>query len=101
MGYRFRLHAKELPGKPDIVMRPRKKAIFVHGCFWHRHADCRRTTTPKTRRTFWEAKFEANQARDRRVQHELICQGWEYLVIWECQTRDREVLEKKLRAFID
>lgn len=101
MGYRFRLHAKELPGRPDIVMRPRRKVIFVHGCFWHRHEGCRRTTTPKTRREFWEAKFEANKARDRRVQAELVEAGWRYLVVWECEVKDRETLAGKLRAFVD
>lgn len=64
MGHRFRLYAKELPGRPDIVLRPRRKVIFVHGCFWHRHEGCRRTTTPKTRREFWEAEFEANEKPD-------------------------------------
>lgn len=101
MGYRFRLHAKELPGRPDIVMRPRRKVIFVHGCFWHRHEGCRRTTTPKTRREFWEAKFEANEARDRRVQAELVEAGWRYLVVWECEVKDRVTLASTLRAFVD
>jgi len=101
MGYRFRLHAKELPGRPDIVMRPRRKVIFVHGCFWHRHEGCRRTTTPKTRREFWEAKFEANEARDRRVQAELVEAGWRYLVVWECEVKHRVTLASTLRAFVD
>ena len=101
MGYRFRLHAKELPGRPDIVMRPRRKVIFVHGCFWHRHEGCRRTTTPKTRREFWEVKFEANKARDRRVQVELVEAGWRYLVVWECEVKDGKILAGKLRAFVD
>ncbi|PQA72348.1 very short patch repair endonuclease [Brucella oryzae] len=101
LGYRFRLQAKELPGRPDIVFRPRKKVIFVHGCFWHRHADCSRSTTPKTRTDFWEAKFLANQARDRRAQKEIEAMGWKYLVVWECETKSLEVLLRKLTGFID
>lgn len=101
LGYRFRLQAKELPGRPDIVFRPRRKVIFVHGCFWHRHAGCRRATNPKTRKEFWEAKFLANQARDKRVQEELNALGWSYLVIWECETGNPETLAEKLKAFLD
>lgn len=101
MGYRFRLHAKELPGKPDIVMRPRRKTIFVHGCFWHRHGGCRRTTTPKTRHEFWQAKFDANEARDQRVQAELVERGWAFLVVWKCEVKDRDTLTAKLRTFVD
>ncbi|NKN39703.1 DNA mismatch endonuclease Vsr [Agrobacterium sp. a22-2] len=101
LGYRFRLQAKELPGRPDIVFRPRKKAIFVHGCFWHRHPGCRRTTSPKSRREFWEAKFSANQARDERVQEELKALGWSSLVIWECETRNSEALAESLKNFLN
>lgn len=101
LGYRFRLQAKELPGRPDIVFRPRKKAIFVHGCFWHRHVGCRRTTTPKTRKDFWEAKFSANLERDERVQEELRALGWSSLVIWECETVDTHALADRLKAFVD
>ena len=101
MGYRFRLHARELPGRPDIVFRRRKKAIFVHGCFWHRHPGCRRTTTPKTREEFWQSKFVANQARDTRVQNELVDMAWTYLVVWECEVKDKVTLAKKLQSFLD
>lgn len=101
LGYRFRLQAKELPGRPDIVFRPRRKAIFVHGCFWHRHLGCRQTTTPKTRNEFWDAKFLVNQARDQRVQDEIKDLGWDYLVVWECETRNSETLSEKLKAFLD
>lgn len=101
MGYRFRLHAKELPGRPDIVFRPRKKVIFVHGCFWHRHAGCRKTTTPKTRKDFWQEKFSANQDRDARVQMELMSLGWRYLVVWECEVSNEETLKEKLKGFLD
>lgn len=100
LGYRFRLQAKELPGRPDIVFRPRKKVIFVHGCFWHRHSDCSRSTTPKTRTDFWEAKFQANRVRDQRVQNEIEAMGWNYLVVWECETKSLEVLSRKLMEFI-
>lgn len=100
MGYRFRLHAKELPGKPDIVLRPRKKAIFVHGCFWHRHVGCKKATTPKTRLEFWQAKFDANVARDERVQLELSKIGWESLVVWECETLDSVGLSATIREFL-
>ncbi|MFT8720070.1 very short patch repair endonuclease [Acetobacter sp.] len=101
LGYRFRLHAKELPGRPDIVFRPRKKVIFVHGCFWHRHMGCRRTTTPKTREEFWQAKFSANQARDQRNQEELKALGWKYLIVWECQVRRAEILAENLKVFLE
>lgn len=103
LGYRFRLHAKELPGKPDIVFRRRKKVVFVHGCFWHRHSDCRRTTTPKTREDFWRSKFQANKVRDEDAQRELRLLGWESLVVWECETqnKDRSTLVTKLKSFLD
>ncbi|SFI61644.1 T/G mismatch-specific endonuclease [Phyllobacterium sp. CL33Tsu] len=100
MGYRFRLQAKELPGRPDIVFRPRKKAIFVHGCFWHRHPGCRKATTPKTRTKFWEAKFSSNQARDEKVIIELDRIGWSCLVVWECETNNIEKLSEVLEEFL-
>lgn len=100
MGYRFRLHAKELPGKPDIVFRPRKKVIFVHGCFWHRHPNCKKTTTPKTRLDFWQHKFLKNQERDTRVQNEILSMGWEYLIIWECETKNIARIQEKLLDFL-
>jgi DNA mismatch endonuclease, patch repair protein len=100
MGYRFRLHAKELLGSPDIIFRPRKKAIFVHGCFWHRHPGCSKTTMPKTRREFWQSKFAANHSRDARVQIGLREMGWRYLVIWECETTDEQLLARRLRVFL-
>src|SRR4051812_5907882 len=78
-GYRYRLHDRRLPGSPDIVFASRRKAIFVHGCFWHRHPGCRRATTPKTRTSFWEAKFAANVARDQRQLQSLDKLGWNVL----------------------
>jgi DNA mismatch endonuclease (patch repair protein) len=99
MGYRFRLQARELPGTPDIVLRPKKKAIFVHGCFWHRHG-CRKATIPATNRKFWLTKFLDNQRRDRRVVRKLRDDGWDVLIIWECQIRRPKYLQKKLLEFL-
>nr|WP_284392921.1 very short patch repair endonuclease [Devosia yakushimensis] len=87
LGYRFRLHRKDLPGRPDIVLPRLHLAIFVHGCFWHRHEGCPRTSTPKTRADFWQQKFEANVARDRRTELALRELGWRVLIIWECEIR--------------
>ena len=92
MGFRFRLHRRDLAGTPDIVLPRHKLAIFVHGCFWHRHAGCRHSTTPKTRTTFWTAKFDANVKRDRRNVVALEHTGWTVATVWECQTRRPESL---------
>jgi DNA mismatch endonuclease, patch repair protein len=97
MGFRFRLHQKTLPGSPDIVLPRYRTAIFVHGCFWHRHTGCTKTTTPKTRTAFWKAKFDANVRRDRWAQRRLTASGWTVVTIWECQTRDRDKLSETLR----
>lgn len=86
-GLRFRLHAAALPGKPDIILPSRKIAIFVHGCFWHRHADCHWCSTPATRPDFWNAKFEGNLVRDEKVQTLLREAGWRVSIIWECGLR--------------
>jgi DNA mismatch endonuclease (patch repair protein) len=91
-GLRFRLQAAELPGRPDIVMRPRRLAIFVHGCFWHRHEGCRLASMPKTRTDFWSMKFRRNQNRDASAIGKLVDDGWKALVIWECETRDQGTL---------
>jgi DNA mismatch endonuclease (patch repair protein) len=88
LGYRFRLHRKDLPGKPDIVLPRYKSVIFVHGCFWHRHKGCKNATSPKTKIIFWREKFKANVERDRKVQKELNSMGWSILIIWECETSD-------------
>lgn len=92
-GLRFRLHAAGLPGRPDMILPARRLAVFVHGCFWHRHARCRFTATPATRKPFWLAKFAANVERDRRNRRGIRKAGWRALVIWECQTRDPRRLE--------
>ena len=101
LGYRFRLHRKGLPGTPDLVFPGRKKVVFVHGCFWHRHPGCARTTTPKTRAEYWRAKFEANVARDKRNQRDLHELGWKTEIVWECETIDASRLETRLRRFLD
>ncbi|MBF9172043.1 DNA mismatch endonuclease Vsr [Xanthomonas campestris pv. campestris] len=89
-GYRFRLHRRDLPGAPDIVMSGRKVAVFVHGCFWHMHEGCRFAKMPATRPEFWKTKLEANVARDRRAVENLRPLGWRVLCVWECSTRDTE-----------
>ncbi len=86
-GFRFRLHRKDLPGTPDIVLPKYRLAIFVHGCFWHGHADCKHSVLPKTNTEFWKNKFERNKARDQMVRLELLKIGWHVLVIWECQIK--------------
>lgn len=88
MGLRFRLHRKDLPGKPDLVFTKHRLVVFVHGCFWHRHPGCSRASTPATRPDFWQAKFESNTARDRRQEADLHDLGWKVLVFWECELKD-------------
>ncbi|EPX9588640.1 DNA mismatch endonuclease Vsr [Pseudomonas aeruginosa] len=101
LGLRFRLHRRDLPGTPDIVLTKHRTVIFVHGCFWHRHLGCRYATTPKTRQEYWIPKFEANITRDVRKEAQLRELGWRVLVIWECETRDLPVLEARLRREFD
>jgi DNA mismatch endonuclease, patch repair protein len=86
-GFRFRLHAKELPGKPDIVLPKYRAAIFVHGCFWHRHEGCRNATTPSTRTEFWQSKFDSNVSRDERNRTSLQAAGWTVFTVWECELK--------------
>jgi len=101
MGYRYRLHAKELPGRPDLVFRPRRKVIFVHGCFWHRHEGCPANRMPKTRTDYWQDKLNGNVARDRRNEAALRADGWGVLVIWECDIRGNlDRLAPRIRAFL-
>ena len=100
MGFRYRLHRKDLPGRPDIVFSSKRKAIFVHGCFWHRHAGCRMASTPKTRTEFWVDKFDANERRDAAAIEALEALGWQVLVVWECETRRPELLEKTLSRYL-
>lgn len=101
-GYRFRLHAKELPGKPDIVRRPHRQAIFVHGCFWHQHSDpkCLDGRPPKSNTGYWSGKLARNVQRDKDVLAALKKLGWKVLVIWECETKAPAKLERKLLRFL-
>ena len=101
MGRRYRLHAADLPGRPDLVFRSSGKAIFVHGCFWHRHANCALARLPKSRTDFWPPKLEANRQRDARNKRALARAGWKVLTLWECQLKERERLKKKIRRFLD
>lgn len=102
MGYRFRLHRRDLPGCPDLVFPSRRKVIFVHGCFWHRHPDeaCRLARLPKSRLDFWGPKLETNRKRDEENLARLADQGWASLVIWECQLRDAGVVEARIGEFL-
>lgn len=100
-GLRFRLHRKDLPGSPDIVLPRHDAAVLVHGCFWHRHAGCRYATTPATNRRFWQNKFNGNVQRDNRQLHELRRLGWRTFVVWECQANNVSFLDRlavKIRA---
>lgn len=97
LGYRFRLHRRDLPGTPDIVLPRFKTVILVHGCFWHGHPGCRRAALPQTRRAFWETKIAGNRARDARVTAELESLGWRALVVWQCELRDIAAVEARLR----
>lgn len=96
LGLRFRLHRKDLPGKPDLVFPKHRLAIFVHGCFWHRHEGCSKASMPKTRLEFWQAKFDANVERDARVTRCLVEKEWRVAVIWECQTREPDELRDRI-----
>lgn len=100
MGYRFRLHRRNLPGSPDIVMPGRRLAIFVHGCFWHRHQGCRRSTMPSTRQEFWQGKFARTVERDAEQLAALKALGWRTAVIWECETRNAEQLRSRLSSLM-
>jgi DNA mismatch endonuclease (patch repair protein) len=100
MGFRFRLHASQLPGRPDIVLPRHRKVIFVHGCFWHQHPGCRRAKLPQTRAEWWKSKLTRNRQRDLEAQEHLWQQGWKVLVIWQCQLHDPRRLEAGLRKFL-
>jgi DNA mismatch endonuclease (patch repair protein) len=101
LGYRYRLHARALPGCPDLVFRPIRKVIFVHGCFWHRHSNCALARMPKSRIDFWTTKLEGNRNRDNRNKRSLAREGWKVLTIWECQLRDASRVAKRIRRFLD
>ncbi|MBX7184803.1 MAG: DNA mismatch endonuclease Vsr [Vicinamibacteria bacterium] len=97
MGYRFRLHRRDLPGRPDIVLARHQTVVFVHGCFWHRHRRCKRATIPQANRAFWAAKLTKNATRDLLTVKTLRRLGWRVLTVWSCQTKDPHRLEETLR----
>lgn len=92
-GFRYRLHAKGLPGRPDLVLPKYGAVVFVHGCFWHRHPDCRYTSVPSTRQEFWQSKFEANVVRDNAARSALLAAGWRVATVWECAARKPQQVE--------
>ena len=100
MGYRFRLHRRDLPGAPGVVLPRHRKAIFVHGCFWHSH-DCPRGKRPSSRQEFWNAKLDANVERDQANREALEEQGWRVLTVWECELKDPDIVREKLRRFME
>ena len=100
MGFRYRLHRRDLPGRPDLVFPGRQKVIFVHGCFWHQH-DCSRGKRPASNTEFWNAKLDENIRRDLESISSLKEQGWSVLVVWECETKDLKRLDARIRAFIE
>ncbi|TVZ41176.1 T/G mismatch-specific endonuclease [Alteromonadaceae bacterium 2753L.S.0a.02] len=103
MGYRYRLHKVNLPGKPDLVFSSRKKIIFVHGCFWHRHPDpcCKLARLPKSKIDFWLPKLEGNRKRDEENLRRLNASGWDVLVVWECEIKDKERLKAHIKEFLE
>ncbi|KAF0807657.1 DNA mismatch endonuclease Vsr [Alcanivorax xiamenensis] len=100
LGFRYRLHRRDLPGTPDLVFPGRRAVIFMHGCFWHRHPGCGLTRMPKSRVEFWRTKLEANRERDLRHQRALAEMGWRVLVVWECELRDLDAVASKVEAFL-
>lgn len=100
MGYRYRLHRKDIPGKPDLAFLGRRKVIFIHGCFWHQHSGCREGRPPKSNTDYWLPKLRRNQERDRLALAQLAASGWEPLVIWECETKDSSALAIKIDEFL-
>ena len=100
MGYRYRLHRKDLPGRPDIAFIGRKKAIFVHGCFWHAH-DCPKGRAPKSRLDYWQPKRQANINRDRMNTEHLGARGWTVLIVWQCELSDLDALAARLQDFVE
>ena len=100
LGYRFRIHGRQLPGTPDVVFSARRKVIWLHGCFWHSHPGCRFATKPKTRADFWEAKLARNVERDAEHQERLRQMGWQSLVVWECDLKDKGYLRSCVQEFL-
>ena len=100
LGYRFRLYRRDLPGTPDLAFIAKRKAIFVHGCFWHRHKYCPRGSAPQSNTEFWLAKLDKNVKRDARAIKELRSSGWKVLVLWECKLSDSEGLRRMIKRFL-
>ena len=100
LGFRFRLHRRNLPGTPDIVFPRLRKVVLVHGCFWHQHPGCRLARMPKSRLDYWEPKLRRNQERDDATRQQLASRGWDVLVIWECETDDKAALTTILERFL-
>ena len=100
MGYRFRLHRNDLPGKPDITLPKHKKIIFVHGCFWHGHIDCPRAKRPTTNKKFWNEKLDKNIERDKVTVYDLKQLGWDVLTVWTCEVNDTDKLQNELLSFL-
>lgn len=100
LGYRYRLHNAQLPGRPDLVFAARRRVIFVHGCFWHRHPGCRLARVPKSRVDFWRAKLDGNRRRDLLTQRELDELGWRSLVVWECELNDLDSVAMRVTGFL-
>lgn len=101
LGYRYRLHSTKLPGRPDLVFRSRRKAIFIHGCFWHQHDECGQYRMPKSRLEFWLPKLEANKKRDAKNQKLLLIQKWNFIIVWECQIKDISELKNRITDFLE
>jgi len=100
LGFRFRLHSKVLPGKPDIVLKKYSTVIFVHGCFWHRHRNCKYSYSPKTNKEKWAKKFKDNIKRDEIVIKKLKNLGWKIIIIWECYTKDKKLLNTEITKLV-
>lgn len=100
LGYRFRLHRRDLPGSPDLAFPGRRKIVFVHGCFWHQHRGCRFAYRPKSNTEFWAEKFAANRRRDRRAIRKLRASGWDSLVVWECELADLKRVRRVLTSHL-
>ena len=100
LGYRYRIHASDLPGSPDIIFRSRRKVIFVHGCFWHLHG-CNHYKMPQSRKSFWDEKLQTNKSRDKRTYRKLRRLGWRYLILWECQIAKKAWLCAKISSFLE
>src|SRR5262245_14288107 len=101
IGHRYQVHDGDLPGSPDLVFSKLRKVVFVHGCFWHQHSQCKLARIPKRNREYWFPKFARNSARDSAVKRKLTRLGWDYLVVWECQTRLVDKLRERLSRFLD